>query len=398
MISAILLNHANGKMDSSEEVVIEELEVETLGVDELEVLKLLKSFELCDAVVCAFIANRYTVDILKFIERKEVEELIQQPFLAERTKCIHGINAWRKSLNLPPLAESAPSPFPPTLLAIHEPDVTRADCTATYLLQTSARGKAILTKYQTNKLLTRSDKRIITQIVVDGFKDRFSKLTASELQDRAVELSLLFPSEPQESWYQPAWTTDGSGRRVKLRKQAKGTLRDRNINYREDKVESIVQGTSQAVVTALENPASTSDITQNDLTEYQRTKKWIIHNQDDWDEVKNKWKQTTKPRLLELLDNQKRNTASILAEYPVLRHHQAYQLVQIDFQQRFPEKEKLLFDRWESFVSEVFPILEVEVTDTVGKSLLSFLKADDISNGKLKFKLNTNLHCSHVFS
>lgn len=117
MISAILLNHANGKMDSSEEVVIEELEVETLGVDELEVLKLLKSFELCDAVVCAFIgkkidiictmkilifviipANRYTVDILKFIERKEVEELIQQPFLAERTKCIHGINAWRKSL------------------------------------------------------------------------------------------------------------------------------------------------------------------------------------------------------------------------------------------------------------------------------------------------------------
>lgn len=42
--------------------------------------------------------NGYTVDLLKIIERKEVEELIPQPFLAERTKCIYGINEWRKGL------------------------------------------------------------------------------------------------------------------------------------------------------------------------------------------------------------------------------------------------------------------------------------------------------------
>lgn len=133
------------------------------------------------------------------------------------------------------------------------------------------------------------------------------------------------------------------------------------------------------------------------MTEYQRTKKWIIHNQDDWDEVKQKWKQTTKPRLLEVFSNEQRNAASILAEYPVLRHHQAYQFIQIDFQQRFPEKEKLLFDRWESFMNEVVPIFEVEVTDAAGKNLLTCLKADGISIGKLKYKLNINLLSTNTY-
>ncbi|XP_062709589.1 uncharacterized protein LOC109398652 isoform X3 [Aedes albopictus] len=320
--------------------------------------------------------NGYTVDLLKIIE------LIPQPFLAERTKCIYGINEWRKGLNLPPLsidssAESAsastPPPPPPAVA-----DVTRGNCTATYLLQTSAKGRAIIEKYKTAKYLTRFDKRVITQIVVDGFKDRFSKLTSSELQNRAVELHSLFPSEPQETWYQPTWTTDNAGRKVRLRKLPKGTLRDRNINYKEERL--AVQDASQVGAIDTERPGSSNDLTQADSTEYQCTKKWITHNQDDWEEVKIKWKQTTKIRLIELFGEEKRNTASILSEYPVLRHHQAYQLIQIDFQQRFPEKEKLLFDRWETFVGKVLPVLEAEVTDTAGKALLSCLKDDDISD------------------
>lgn len=104
--------------------------------------------------------------------------------------------------NIPPLVDLAISL--PCTSASQQPsqqDFSRAECTATYLLKTSARGKAILAKYQgsQNKRLTRCEKRIITQIVVDEFKDRFSKLTADELQARAVELRFLFPNEPQAS-------------------------------------------------------------------------------------------------------------------------------------------------------------------------------------------------------
>lgn len=94
-----------------------------------------------------------------------------------------------------------------------EKDVTREKCTATYLITSSAKGRAILGKYAVNPFLSRTDKKAITQIVVDEFKDRFLKLTSSELEQRATELTKLFPSEPKGIWYHSPWETDSTGRR-----------------------------------------------------------------------------------------------------------------------------------------------------------------------------------------
>lgn len=52
-------------------------------------------------------------------------------------------------------------------------------------------------KCQEQNFLTRADKKAITHLVVDDFKDRFGKLTPAELQDRASELGRLFPGEPE---------------------------------------------------------------------------------------------------------------------------------------------------------------------------------------------------------
>ncbi|XP_055547908.1 uncharacterized protein LOC129731707 isoform X2 [Wyeomyia smithii] len=48
--------------------------------------------------------------------------------------------------------------------------------------------------------------------------------------------------------------------------------------------------------------------------------------------------------------------------------------IKIDFQHRYPDKEKLLFDRWDQFVSGLRPILEIEVSDVEGKVLLNRLR------------------------
>lgn len=222
-------------MDSTEQFEIEFLtEPDFSGTLELE--QLLKSFGLTDTVINSFVGkhntlyafhnmlisfsifteNGYTIETLKIIERCEIEQLIKQPFLAERTKCVHGINSWRKDLvsiihlqlensinyfkismlqNLP-LLSGAPVISQPALRTTEE-TLTRANCTATFLLESSPKGIAAINKYRVNQLLTRYDKRIITHIVVDEFKDRFSKLTSSELESRATELHLMFPSEPK---------------------------------------------------------------------------------------------------------------------------------------------------------------------------------------------------------
>ncbi|XP_055536838.1 uncharacterized protein LOC129725268 [Wyeomyia smithii] len=354
--------------DAEEKIEIVEFE-STVDEETAELVSLIESFGVADNVINKFLANQYTIETLKFVERKEIEELITQPYFAERTRFIRGLNDWRKGQNLPLLSEStivAKATFPSD-----ESKVTRENCTATFLLKSSAKGQAVLKKYLEFPFLSRADKKNITQIVVDGFKDRFCKLFPSELEQRATELKKLFPSEPQEVWYQSSWSTNNAGRRIKLRKQAKGKLYDRNINYKP----IVFNEAAFPVKSGCDVYSSTTEISDEQVAEYQQVKKWIIHNQDEWEELKNKWKQTSRLRLFELAKNNITiSTSTILSEYSVLRNHQAYQLVQIDFQHRYPDKEKLLFDRWDQFVSGLCPILEIEVSDVEGKVLLNRLR------------------------
>lgn len=81
--------------------------------------------------------------------------------------------------------------------------VGREQCTATYLLTNSPRGKSIIDHYNASELkfLTRKDRIAITNIVVDEFFYRFSKLTPSELKQRAEELFKLFPDVPEVNFF-----------------------------------------------------------------------------------------------------------------------------------------------------------------------------------------------------
>lgn len=66
---------------------------------------------------------------------------------------------------------------------------------AKFLINKSAKGKQILETYKLSRILTKSQKRMITHIVIDEFKDVFGKLTHIELLSRADELGDLFPTE-----------------------------------------------------------------------------------------------------------------------------------------------------------------------------------------------------------
>ena len=110
-------------------------------------------------------------------------------------------------------------------------------------------------------------------------------------------------------------------------------------------------------------------------------KAWLAHNQDKWEELKIRWKRSSPWRLLEVSKIPNR-TCAILAEYPTLRNHRGYQLIQIDFSQKFPGKDEVLFDRWVGFAAAIQQIFRLEVADAAGKTLLTSLDAADISEGK----------------
>nr|XP_029709844.1 uncharacterized protein LOC109622513 [Aedes albopictus] len=212
---------AEEEEEEEEEVLYEELDA-----DSVDTVNLLSSFGLADSIISNFLENGYTVDLLKEVERQEIEELIGHPFLAERTKFISGLNKWREGQGLPPV--STPSGGSAGCTEGRLENINRQDCTAKLLINASPKGRAVIQSYKDTNVLTRSQKRIITHIVVDEFKDRFGKLTRHELVLRAAELRQLFPTESEYTWYQPAVEFQGS-KKIKLGKLAKGCLHDSEV-------------------------------------------------------------------------------------------------------------------------------------------------------------------------
>ncbi|XP_055525108.1 uncharacterized protein LOC129718374 isoform X2 [Wyeomyia smithii] len=370
------------------EFLIDALEVEEVPEDETALIQLLESIDLSRKVIDCFLVNQYSIQTLKLIERQEVEELIPYPFLAERTKFIFHLNNWRKEQNLPTLADKSNVH---NQVQIERREIPREKCTAAFLLNESAKSQSIIKRYTETTFLTRSDKKVITHVIVDEFKDRFGRLTPFELQLRATELGNIFPSEPQETWYQPTSSKDSSGNKIKLRKQAKGRLHDRNLNYKS--VIRVCESTAQQQVQPSE--CNSPAVSKAQLTEYQQVKSWLVHNQDEWEEVRRKWKLYSVVRCLELAKLETKTCASVLNELPTLRNHQGYQLIQLDFQERYPGKDTLLFNRWSRFVDAIRPILYVEVTDSEVRSLLALLNSDNI-NGDARDAIVVSL-IAHIF-
>lgn len=119
---------------------------------------------------------------------------------------------------------------------------------------------------------------------------------------------------------------------------------------------------------------------------YQEIKRWFQHHHDEWEELKRRWEATSAVRLYELGRQDLPSYRCVLDEYPVLRTTEGYQLVKLDFQQKFPEKVDLLFSRFVDFRSRAQAVFANEVSPQ-GKPLCEFLLHDDLTEGKATYYL-----------
>ncbi|XP_058465390.1 uncharacterized protein LOC131438969 [Malaya genurostris] len=138
---------------------------EEIDWESLDIVKLLRSLGVCKNVIKKFIDNGYDIELLKVIQRKEIETLVCEPYLADRTRIISGLNSWRISQNLPPI--SSPLKSSENVSSTHRSPMKSENCTASFLLNNSARGKRILKVYEETKVLSKTDRRNITHIVID---------------------------------------------------------------------------------------------------------------------------------------------------------------------------------------------------------------------------------------
>ncbi|XP_062539150.1 uncharacterized protein LOC134207445 [Armigeres subalbatus] len=153
-------------------------------------------------------------------------------------------------------------------------------------------------------------------------------------------------------WYQPSIHRDANGNKVKLGRVAKGCLYDRNNNCLtgNNTVKKLTK-TSPLCSVHQENSSVPlgESITEAAVTAYEETKRWFKHHHDEWEAVKKRWTATSAIRLYEIGKQKQSSFQCILEEYPVLRSCDGYQLVKIDFCQKYPAKSDLLFNRFLDF-------------------------------------------------
>ncbi|XP_055536877.1 uncharacterized protein LOC129725284 [Wyeomyia smithii] len=387
----------------------EEVKFDMLNGEQIELYLLLKLFDLSDYSIDLFLENGYKIDTLRIIQRREIEALLVAPHLAERTKFIHEINKWRKSLGLPLILEplqllDSNTTAGSSATSTSKPSTTlssnRQTFTAQFLITRSHKGKNIIKSYNELGYPKIEYHKAISHIVVDEFKDRFGRLTHEELLHRGEELEKLFPTEHRFSWYQPTYIKDSNGNLKRLGKYAKGSLYNRNLNYKPVGTPNGNKENAQCTTRPLPaNLDCTVLISPTVEMEFEETKTWLKHHEDQWEELKAKWESTSFVRLHQISQIQNRRICSILAEYPALRNTRGYMLVQIDFRFKFPENDELLFKAWPEFRKKIFSAFKADVSDADGKKLMSFLLQDDLTDDcrdYLTFALLINLVPSSV--
>ncbi|XP_062538637.1 uncharacterized protein LOC134206906 [Armigeres subalbatus] len=384
-------------MSGSDNSLIEELDVEKISVEEVRLIELLNSFGLSESIIESFLVNGYTTETLKIIQRKEIEELIPPPSLAERTKFIHHLDAWRVAQGLPKVAELSTESVSSAIQSTSSGSttkssgknlITRDSCTAAFLLNNSSKGQSIIENYKKVQFLSRSDKKSITHIVIDEFKNRFSKLTSLELMEKAKELKHIFPGEPQETWYQPTFVTDSSGRRKRINKQAKGRLYDRNVNYKEvdHHISQQVIGTSEPS-TEKDSDASSTNVelpVRDSFESFIPTFRvlatgTVAHRILGGNKRGRTHRALLNPHLHSFGHCSPGRVTGVFKPMLHIRNHRGYQLVQIDFAQKFSGKDDVLFERWIGFSKVVEQILQLEVADVNGRALLACLDAGEVT-------------------
>ncbi|XP_055586656.1 uncharacterized protein LOC129739252 isoform X2 [Uranotaenia lowii] len=318
---------------SSEIIEFCNVEVELLEETPVDqpLMELLSSFGLSESAMNIMLSSGYTIDGLKIIQRNELEELLQPPLLLDRSKVIEGLNRWRVSLNLVPVTT---------------PLTSKSSCSCGNETQLLAIENRQRHEWTAKSLIQRSSK--------DDFKEQFGRLTKPELQRYASDLKFLFPTVDEYFWYRPSFYYDSNGKKIKLGRLAKGSLHDRNNNYKltsKEKATATISSDSEFLDIS---------ITDDQIASYNNTKQWLRHNLSDWDELKSRWSCSSSVRLYEISRLIDRTFSIIFLEYPALRSSSGYQLVQLDFNFKYPGKGDLLFSGFKSFRLRAKPIFLAE--------------------------------------
>ncbi|KAB0804375.1 hypothetical protein PPYR_01345 [Photinus pyralis] len=210
-------------------------------------------------------------------------------------------------------------------------------------LDKTVSGRYILNTYRKEKRLTRNMRSKLSHILISGLmsQDSESGLIPIDFEILSEKICNIFPTETKATYY----IARVPGNKLKKPINAKGKLIDMYRNLRRVYLPKISLSDSDGTST---DNTLIEDISNKD--ELHDCAVWLKSFQEPWDLVLHNWK-TTFP--LRKIKNTIPTVEQYMIEWPILKHKNAFTLIQFDFHELFPNCpiHSLLneYQKWEKF-------------------------------------------------
>uniref|UniRef100_A0A2S2R4Y8 SAM domain-containing protein n=1 Tax=Sipha flava TaxID=143950 RepID=A0A2S2R4Y8_9HEMI len=206
------------------------------------------------------------------------------------------------------------------------------------ILMSSHEGKYIYECYQKDNFLTFNMRNKLVRLIIDHHlhNNHNEKISISTIQQLSLNIVQLFPNESVHTYFIPYKKENGHIR------PNRGKLWDRYCNVRKDirKLNDNISNKSDRIIYSTDNIAD-QGVIENDIL-------WLKNNLEPMNILMDKWKNTRDYRYNKMIICQEE--LYYFKEFPSIRDSQGYQLIEMDFNEMYSQKDVMLYDRFPSLV------------------------------------------------
>ncbi|XP_054731856.1 uncharacterized protein LOC129240218 isoform X2 [Anastrepha obliqua] len=302
-----------------------------------------------------FIESGLTKESLKLLKPSHLDTLIDTSQFGPRVIFEHNLLNWQAQQGIKTQAIHTEAC---ALLA----NEYRGEESFEAILSKSAGGSQILKYYAQKKCLTPKYRKLLAATVANYFISAEVHPNPKTFEAFANKIVDLFASESKDIYYiHKKGKKPGGSLYAKYHSVLLNLRRDGLISKRD--VEPTTKGTE----------------INSCVTDCIQEKSWLKYNVEPFDEVQLKWEATFAVRRQMLQKDANLNT--ILEEWPQYKQSFGHLMIELDFKKLYPEKQNLLFDKWESFCQAIPPLLEIYVKDSNSLTTWRQFKEGSINAG-----------------
>ncbi|XP_054744370.1 uncharacterized protein LOC129248779 [Anastrepha obliqua] len=285
-----------------------------------------------------FIESGLTKESLKLLKPSHLDTLIDTSQFGPRVIFEHNLLNWQAQQGIKTQAIHTEAC---ALLA----NEYRGEESFEAILSKSVGGSQILKYYAQKKCLTPKYRKFLAATVANYFISAEVHPNPKTFEAFANKIVDLFTSESKDIYYihkkgkKPGGSLYAKYHSVLLKLRRDGLISKRDV-------EPTTKGTE----------------INSCVTDCIQEKSWLKYNVEPFDEVQLKWEATFAVRRQMLQKDANLNT--ILEVWPQYKQSFGHLMIELDFKKLYPEKQNLLFDKWESFCQAIPPLLEIYIKDS----------------------------------